>query len=167
MLPVPLAVFFFLFGLFWKITPVEPPADDVEDLDKAERTYLKAKRRQAISGLLRILCLVVGGLFLLLNLVAWPGSVEDWNGFALVFAVYSILMLAVQRAEINRRLATLLILAFAAFIVNSYALGSELRVENTWAIYAALLANYVFWLLIGRRYPPGTSEDIQVWGMDS
>jgi hypothetical protein len=42
-----------------------------------------------------------------------------------------------------------------------------LDAELSWAIFASLLLNYLFWLVIGRRHPPGSSMDIHVWGMDT
>lgn len=170
MLPTALATFLFLFGLFWQIKPVPPPPENPETEEDAERNhkaYRKAKRRQAMMGIFRLMSLLVGGFGLLSNLILWPGRIDDTQGFLLLLACYGGIILATQRAEVNRRLATLVILSlFVGFLVNSYAYGRGLVAENTWALYAALLLNYAFWLIVGRRYPPRTSEDIHVWGMD-
>jgi len=73
----------------------------------------------------------------------------------------------VQRSEQNRRLATLIISSpLWLFIMPNLGNYREAGGAHNWGIIAALIANYVFWQLIGRRYPPGTSEDIRVWGMD-
>lgn len=149
-----------LIGLLW--TP--DPAPDKPDQSEEERK--KARQKQARLGILRIICLLVGVLLLVGNLVAGPGRIEDGQQFLLLLILYSGLILMVQRAEKNRRLITLFFMALAAWSVFCYSVSRESSAESNWAIYGSLLINYLFWQIIGRRYPVGSSRDIQVWGMD-
>jgi len=150
----------FLAGLFW--TPEPAPLQ----ADQPQSEHQKARRRQARNGVLRLLCLGLGALLLLVNAIRGLGSIDDVQGFAVLLALYSSLILLVQRAEKNRRLATLVFMAFSAWMVSRYAAYRDLNTESDWAILGSLLINYLFWLTIGRRFPVGSSRDIQVWGMD-
>jgi hypothetical protein len=51
-------------------------------------------------------------------------------------------------------------------VIPRYAEYRGWEGESNWGIYLALLLNYGFWLLIGRHYPPHSSQEIFVWGMD-
>ncbi|MEP7284313.1 MAG: hypothetical protein ABI947_00935 [Chloroflexota bacterium] len=111
------------------------------------------------------------------------------GGWLLLSFLLGGLLLLVQRAEIKRRTATLTILAFVGFIVWRYAIyrmsgdcyetvfravcntpwtrqWASVIATNTinWAIVTALIGNALFWILIGRSNPPGTSDSIQVFG---
>ena len=165
------ASFFLLFGLMWGIKDVQPPQpdgdDDLIDPEEAEENYRKAVRRQAIFGILRLMLLGIGTLMLFINLIAGFGTLNDSEGFLIFFGVYGIITLAVQRSEKNRRLATLVIsIPLWLYILPNYGNYRDSDGAHNWGVMAALLANYLFWLVIGRRYPPGSSEDIHVWGMD-
>lgn len=158
--------FIFLFGLLWQQKAATPPDENADDPEKAQKDYRNAQRRQATFGLFRLLMILLGAITLVYHLVASAGPLDDLGGFATLLGLYGLLLLMVQRSEPNRRIATLLILALTAFIVGRYGDYRGWQSEGNWAIYAALVVNYVFWLAIGRRYPPASSEEIKVWGMD-
>jgi hypothetical protein len=84
-----------------------------------------------------------------------------WLGLTLVFAV---LILIVQRAEARRRRVTALVMLVAGELVRRYLMYRGWPMEGFWAFGAALILNVLFWLLIGRRYPPRSSDEIQVFG---
>jgi hypothetical protein len=118
------------------------------------------------------------------------------GGWLVLAAVFSILLLIVQRSERKRRLITTVIMASVAIVVWRYALyrlsndcdavsqvvcgvtwiraqlvsvaehrNIAIRTVN-WSIVAALIFNLLFWVLLGRSNPPGSSDSIKVLGMD-
>jgi hypothetical protein len=157
--------FVLLLSLLAPVKPLPMPDPDAE-ADKNALELAKAKRRRAIGALLRLLGVLYGALALLINFIGGIGAVVDWRAFGFLLALYGGLILLVQRSEVNRRVATLLILAFAAYLIERYAHYRAWVGESNWGIYAALLANYLFWLFIGRRWPVASSAEIKVWGMD-
>ncbi len=84
-----------------------------------------------------------------------------WLGLTIVFAA---LMLVVQRTEARRRRVTALVMLVAAELVRRYLMYRGWPVEGFWAFGAALILNVLFWLLIGRKRPPHSSDEIQVIG---
>lgn len=75
-------------------------------------------------------------------------------------------MLLIQRAEASRRKLVLLILVPIGVIIHWYANFRALGSESNTALLLALLLNFIFWLVIGRYNPTGSSDDIRVIGMD-
>ena len=173
----PFGAFLVLVGLLWQTPPIDPPdyeaLDDLgEDLDEAEANYYKALRRRARFAVVRLVCIVLGALILLGNIINILLNLDDYQitdmgDFALLTAIYGLMLLLVQRVEANRRLVTLFILGFAGLVTRRYALFRDLDAELTWAVFASLALNYLFWVTIGRRFPPRSSMDIRVWGMDT
>lgn len=114
------------------------------------------------------------------------------GGWLLLTVIFSILLLIVQRSERKRRLVTAIIMAIVALIVWRYAIFRmtgdcdlnpvlarlcsfnwmrqryTVTAINTvnWAIVAAFVFNGIFWVLIGRSNPPGSSDSIKVLGMN-
>ena len=118
------------------------------------------------------------------------------GGWLILTAIFSILLLLVQRSERKRRTVTIVIMAAVALIVWRYAIyrmSTECAVVSSvvcsfsyvrgqivpyqelrslairtvnWSIIAALIFNLLFWVLIGRSNPPGSSDSIKVLGMD-
>lgn len=163
-----ISAFIVFTALLWLPNPPTPPQEDeVEDYDEALRGYTKARRGHAVWQLLRIVGIFAGGIYLLVNVLGLPGFPSAVGPLLLLTGVYAILLLAIQRAENNRRVITALFMLFCAWLVSRYAGYRDYDAANQWAVYAALLLNYLFWLGIGRRFPVGSSQDIKVWGMDS
>ena len=173
----PFGAFLTLLGLLWNTPPIDPPDYDEleelgEDLDEAEAAYHKATRRRARIAVVRLVMIAFGSLLLVGNLINTLFNLDDYGiansgDFFTLLAIYALGLLLVQRVEANRRLFTLFVYGFVGFIVRRFALFRDLDGELLWAIYAALLLNYLFWVVIGRRFPPGSSTDIRVWGMDT
>ena len=172
----PFGAFLLLVGLLWRTPPIDPPDyDELEELgedpEQAEINYHKALRRRARIAVLRLALLALGTLILIGNAVNILLNLGDFRSvdcgnFVLLTAIYGLGLLLVQRVERNRQLFTLFVVGFVWLITRRFALFRDLDTELTWAVFAALLLNYLFWLLIGRRFPPGSSTDIRVWGMD-
>lgn len=166
---VSLASYILLIGLFWSPRQAQSPNLELaDDPDQAERDYKQALRKQARNGIIRVGIIIFGGLLLLLALVGGLGKLENWSSFAVLVMVHGAIILCFQRAEANRRLATMLIFSpLTLIVIPRYAAYQGWEGESNWAMYAALLLNYLFWWGIGRRYPVGSSEEnIKVWGMD-
>ena len=157
--------------MFWTPKPpTEPQEDDdeIEDYDKALDDYRKALRRHVILSFTRVGLVALGALGMLLNILFGIGGIDSLDNFAVMTAVYGVFVLFFQRSEANRRIATMLIMSpLWLVLIPRYAAYREFSPAADWGILAALIVNYVFWLLIGRRYPVGSSDDIKVWGMDS
>jgi hypothetical protein len=112
------------------------------------------------------------------------------GGWLLLSLIFGTLLLVVQRTEHKRRKVTFIILLIVGFVVWRYALYRMLIECNElfefvcraqWyqqargaiayntinaALLTAIIANILFWVLFGRSNPPGSSDSIQVYGLD-
>lgn len=112
------------------------------------------------------------------------------GGWLLLTVLFGGLLLIVQRAERKRRLITAIIMVIAGIFVWRYGLyriGGECDVAwkalcsspvirqradaialstVNWALIGALVINLLYWALLGRYNPPGSSDAIKVFGMD-
>ncbi|MGQ9887396.1 MAG: hypothetical protein ACUVSX_02790 [Aggregatilineales bacterium] len=90
----------------------------------------------------------------------------DW-GTVLVLVIWlSALLLIWQRAETKRRRAVTILLLFVGFLTWYWADFRGLAGAFWLALVLSLIGSFLFWLLIGRYNPVGSSDDIQVIGMD-
>ncbi|NJL55293.1 hypothetical protein HC928_08990 [bacterium] len=78
----------------------------------------------------------------------------------------SLLMLMIQRTEAKRRLLVTLMLLIPAILIRNWINYRDLEREGWVALGIALALNFLFWWLIGRYNPVGSSDEIQVLGMD-
>jgi hypothetical protein len=85
---------------------------------------------------------------------------------ALLTVVMGAMMFFVQRAEPKRRLLVAVVFLVGAELIRRYVWYKELHTEAWVALGVALLINFLFWLFIGRYNPVGSSDRIQVIGMD-
>ena len=112
------------------------------------------------------------------------------GGWLLLTVLFSGLFLIIQRAERKRRLLTAIIMLIMAGIVWSYGIyriGGDCdapwqllcqtplvtgRFHNIaittafWSVGAGLIINFLYWALLGRYNPVGSSDAIKVYGMD-
>jgi hypothetical protein len=112
------------------------------------------------------------------------------GGWLLLSAIFGGLLLLVQRSERKRRTVSLVIVAIGGLLVWRYAMYRmsgdcnqlfEIVCKNGFmrqlatviavntvnlSIVTALIFNLLFWILIGRSNPPGSSDSIQVFGMN-
>ncbi len=92
-------------------------------------------------------------------------AVMNWEAFGGLAVVIAILMLLVQRTEPSRRRFVFIIGLVVAELVRRYIVYRGWEQEGWWALGAALLANLLFWILVGRSNPPRSSaEEIEVLG---
>jgi len=90
----------------------------------------------------------------------------NWGAFLVLTGVFAVLMMIVQRAERKRRLATLLVMLVGAELVRRFLVYRDWNTEGVLAVIAALILNWLFWILVGRHNPPKSSDEIQVIGND-
>lgn len=90
----------------------------------------------------------------------------DWGSFVLLTGSFTVILLMVQRAERRRRLVVALFMLVIGILIQRYVLSWNLHTEAQIGFVVALILNLLFWLLVGRYNPVGSSEDIQVLGMD-
>lgn len=87
----------------------------------------------------------------------------DISYWLVITVTFSILLIMWQRAEEKRRK----VVRNFVIIVGVLALIRYELVGETIAGYVtALIVSFLFWVLIGRYNPVGSSDDIKVYGMD-
>jgi hypothetical protein len=111
------------------------------------------------------------------------------GGALLLFALLASLLMLVQRTEAKKRRITFFFVLFGIYIVSAYGIfrmsgecpytlfgrcalpqyveRARIVAYNTLnvALFSAILFNLLFWVLIGRYNPPGSSDDIRVLGL--
>ncbi len=88
------------------------------------------------------------------------------SSFLLLLVGFGLLFFALQRAEAKRRLLVAVIMLIPGLLLQRYANFKGLHSEALLAFILAFVLNFLFWALIGRYNPPGSSDDIKVIGMD-
>lgn len=112
------------------------------------------------------------------------------GGLLVLTAIFSILLLVVQRSELKRRGVSALIMLFVGSVMwryGQYVLGRDCG--HPWAVVCdtlpirqaagsaangilvqalllAIVVNFLFWALVGRYNPVGSSDSITVIGRD-
>jgi hypothetical protein len=90
----------------------------------------------------------------------------DIGSLILLALSFTILFVMVQRAEAKRkrivRITAILLVLFMLWYANTTSLQSEALV----GFIIALVISFLFWLLVGRYNPVGSSDAIRVLGMD-
>lgn len=79
---------------------------------------------------------------------------------------FGMMIFLIQRSESKRRRLVALLMLIAAELIRRYAVFRDVNTEVLLAFIIALFLNFLFWLLIGRYNPVGSSDNIQVLGMD-
>ena len=91
----------------------------------------------------------------------------DWNYVALIAIVASLLLIMIQRSERKRRrLVTGFVVICFLVIRHNISIKPHLNEETVLAFGIGVLVSALFWLVIGRYNPVGSSDEIQVIGMD-
>mgnify|MGYP001231032480 CR=1 FL=1 len=80
--------------------------------------------------------------------------------------IFGLILLLIQRSERRRRLVVFLTFLVVGEMIRRYAFFRDAHTEVWAGLIAALVLNGLFWLFIGRYNPPGSSEEIQVIGLD-
>ncbi|PJF40792.1 MAG: hypothetical protein D6737_14055 [Chloroflexi bacterium] len=78
----------------------------------------------------------------------------------------TLLLFFIQRAEARRRVVVALFVLIALELTRRYANYNNVQSEALLAFVLSVVFNFLFWALIGRYNPPGSSDDIKVLGLD-
>lgn len=181
---IPMGAFLLLLGIYWQPDPIsrkdrklqalldvaqgvtpELPAESAEGNSKPQLSTEQVRRFLRLLAQ-RAAMLIFGAFAILVGVIDDLGKLQDTGAFLALFAAYGGMLLLVQRVEQKRKLVTLWFMGFAGWLAWRTAEYRAVSIENSWAVLAALGANLLFWLLINRRYPPGTSDVIEVYGME-
>lgn len=182
LLAVPVGAFLLLWGLLWEPKPKTKKdlkaekallesgeLDDFgegDDFDVFESLTAKQQRSYLRRIGQRVLLLLAGLVVIIVGLVRQTDRINDVDAFLLLSALYAGGILVTQRAEKSSRLMVLFTMAFIGNLIWRVAIYYEYEAENVWAVLAAMGVNGLFWLLIGQRFPPGSSDSIEVVGME-
>lgn len=80
--------------------------------------------------------------------------------------LFSVLLLMVQRADPIKKQAVRGFVWFSTMLIAIYVWWNGYWLEFGVGFILATVFNALFWVLIGRYNPPGSSDDIRVLGMD-
>lgn len=178
LLTIPMGAFLLLLGIYWQPDPIsrkdrklqarldtaqgELPAQSGE---KPKLTTEQVRRYLRLTG--ERVGLIGFGLFaMLVGAIDDLGKPDDSEAVLALFGLYAGMIVVVQRTEQRRKMVTLWLMGIAALLTWGRAESLHVTTEGNWSILAALGANFLFWLLINRRFPPGTSDAIEVYGME-
>ena len=84
----------------------------------------------------------------------------------LLFLIFVVIFMIIQRSEAKKRRMVTILMGLFGIIVLWYISTRQIWGEALLAFFAALILNLLFWLLIGRYNPVGSSDSIRVLGMD-
>lgn len=90
----------------------------------------------------------------------------DLGLFLLLLFVLSTILFIIQRTEAKRRRVVIIVMGFLTLIVLWFVNLRQIWGEAILIFVLALFLNFLFWLLIGRYNPVGSSDSIRVLGMD-
>ncbi len=90
----------------------------------------------------------------------------DGGSLILLTLSFTVLFVMVQRAEAKRKRIVRYIVVLLILFIAWYANATGLQREAILGFILAVIISFLFWLLIGRYNPVGSSDDIRVLGMD-
>ena len=90
----------------------------------------------------------------------------DTGLIVLLTGALAFIFFIIQRSEAKKRRAVSLVMAFLIVVTLWYISTLQVWREAIIAFFLALFLNFLFYLLIGRYNPVGSSDDIHVLGMD-
>lgn len=85
---------------------------------------------------------------------------------ALLTASFTVMLLLVQRSERRRRLLVALLMLGIGELIRRYVWYRDFHGEGWIALVIAVIFNLLFFVLIGRYNPVGSTDRIHVYGMD-
>jgi hypothetical protein len=80
--------------------------------------------------------------------------------------VMGLMLFILQRTEPGKRRLIALIMLVCAELIRRYVWLRAVHTEAWTALAAAIVLNFLFWVLIGRYNPVGSSDRIHVMGLD-
>jgi hypothetical protein len=90
----------------------------------------------------------------------------DTGQLVLLTFALGFIFLIIQRTEATKRRGVAYFMLIFVLLVLWYVAIHQIWGTGLVALLLALFLNYLFWLLIGRYNPVGSSDDIHVLGMD-
>ncbi len=91
----------------------------------------------------------------------------DLGYVALISITVTLLLVLIQRTEkTKRRIVWALVLICFLVIRHNAFIKGDLHEETLLAFVVGFLFSGLFWLLVGKYNPVGTSDEIHVIGMD-
>lgn len=86
--------------------------------------------------------------------------------FLLLTVWFGFMIFIVQRTEARRRRTVTWLMVVLGVLTLIWSSTREMVGLALGALILGLVMNFLFWLLIGRYNPVGSSDDIQVIGLD-
>jgi dipeptide/tripeptide permease len=80
--------------------------------------------------------------------------------------LFTLLLMLIQRTESTKRRIVIFVMIIPAILIRNWIDYRDKETEALIALVIALLLNFMFWVLIGRYNPVGSSEQIRVLSMD-
>lgn len=90
----------------------------------------------------------------------------DFSAIVTFTLLFGGLLFLLQRTEAKKRLIVLLVLAVPGILLRNLIVYRDINTEGLIAFILAVVINFAFYLFIGRYNPVGSSDRIQVIGMD-
>jgi len=90
----------------------------------------------------------------------------DWQTFFIITGLFTLLFVFEQRADPTARGAVRYFTVFSMLLIGVYVWWYSVLREALFALGAAAVVSFVFWVVIGRYNPASSSDDIRVLGMD-
>lgn len=88
------------------------------------------------------------------------------GAIVLVTAGFGFIIFLIQRTEPQKRRGVSLFMSLFALMLVWFIGSRQIWGEGLAGFFLALFLNYLFWILIGRYNPVGSSDNIRVLGMD-
>jgi hypothetical protein len=90
----------------------------------------------------------------------------DWGIVFLMTVSFSVVFVLIQRSEPARRGIVWASMLVVFGIIGYWAFTAQTVTETVIALILGLILTGLFWLLIGRYNPVGSSDNIKVMGLD-
>lgn len=90
----------------------------------------------------------------------------DGGGVLLLTFLFCIIVFIIQRTEAKRRRGVTIFMLLFTPLILWYVGMRQWWGTAIVALLLALFLNFLFWILIGRYNPVGSSDNIRVLGMD-
>jgi uncharacterized membrane protein YhhN len=90
----------------------------------------------------------------------------DIGSLILLTLSFTTIFILIQRAEAKRRRIVIFCMFLVIVLIAWYAGMTNLQRETLFGFIIGLVFSFLFWVLIGRYNPVGSSDDIHVLGMD-
>jgi hypothetical protein len=88
-----------------------------------------------------------------------------WIAFLLTVS-FTVIFVLIQRSEQSRRCIVWLSMLVVLALIGYWANTAQVVGEAVFGLIFGLLLTGLFWLLIGRYNPVGSSDSIKVLGLD-